>query len=151
MATRTTDTSSSEEEIYYTYYSSTECESDFEYEGKAGYKNTCEPEYSKEELGKLVNYFLNVIFVDRVVDFFNIFFLRAYFVANREQKVFFYLPIYMLKIKASYRINNHLRKNIRHIYLHLTVACLCHCCIHFISLLRSHDIKTIKRVFNWLI
>ena len=56
MATRTTDTSSSEEEIYYTYYSSTECESDFEYEGKAGYINTCEPEYSKEELGKLGNY-----------------------------------------------------------------------------------------------
>ena len=79
MATRTTDTSSSEEEIYYTYYSSTECESDFEYEGKAGYINTCEPEYSKEELGKLGNYFLNFIFVDRVVDFFNyIFFLRAY-------------------------------------------------------------------------
>ena len=74
MATRTTDTSSSEEEIYYTYYSSTECESDFEYEGKAGYiKNTCKPEYSKEELGKL-----GFIFVDRVVDFFNIFFLRAY-------------------------------------------------------------------------
>ena len=48
MVTRTTDTSSSEEEIYYTYYSSTECESDFEYEGKAGYINTCEPEYSKE-------------------------------------------------------------------------------------------------------
>ena len=67
MATRTTDTSSSEEEIYYTYYSSTECESDFEYEGKAGYINTCEPEYSKDS-----------IFVDRVVDFFNIFFLRAY-------------------------------------------------------------------------
>ena len=68
MATRTTDTSSSEEEIYYyTYYSSTECESDFEYEGKAGYINTCEPEYSKEELGKLGNYFLNFIFVDRVV------------------------------------------------------------------------------------
>ena len=40
-----------EEEIGYTYYSSTECESDFEYEGKAGY--ICEPEYSKEELGKL--------------------------------------------------------------------------------------------------
>ena len=78
MATRTTDTSSSEEEIYYTYYSSTECESDFEYEGKAGYINTCEPEYSKEELGKLGNYFLNFIFVDRIVDFFNIFFLRAY-------------------------------------------------------------------------
>ena len=55
MATRTTDTSSSEEEIYYTYYSSTECESDFEYEGKAWY--TCEPEYSKEQLGKLGNYF----------------------------------------------------------------------------------------------
>ena len=79
MATQTTDTSSSEEEIYYTYYSSTECESDyFEYEGKAGYINTCEPEYSKEELGKLGNYFLNFISVDRVVDFFNIFFLRAY-------------------------------------------------------------------------
>ena len=78
MATRTTDTSSSEEEIYYTYYSSTECESDFKYEGKAGYINTCEPEYSKEELGKLGNYFLNFIFVDRVVDFLNIFFLRAY-------------------------------------------------------------------------
>ena len=52
MATQATDMSSSEEEIDYTvYYSSTECESDFEYEGKAGY--TCEPEYSKEELGKL--------------------------------------------------------------------------------------------------
>ena len=70
MATRATDTSSSEEEIDYTYYSSTECESDFEYEGKAGYINTCEPEYSKEELGKLGNYFLNFIFVDRVVDVF---------------------------------------------------------------------------------
>ena len=69
MATRTTDTSSSEEEFYYTYYSSTECESDFEYEGNAGYINTCEAEYSKEELGKLGNYFLNFIFVDRVVDF----------------------------------------------------------------------------------
>ena len=58
MATRATDTSSSEEEIYYTYnYSSTKCESDLEYEGKAGYINTCEPEYSKEELGKLGNYF----------------------------------------------------------------------------------------------
>ena len=75
MATRTTDTSSAEEEIYYTYYSSTECESDFEYEGKAGYINTCEPEYSK---GKLGNYFLNFIFVDRVLDFFSIFFLRVY-------------------------------------------------------------------------
>ena len=51
MATQATDMSSSEEEIDYTYYSSTECESDFKYEGKAGY--TCEPEYSKEELGKL--------------------------------------------------------------------------------------------------
>ena len=83
MATRTTDTSSSEEEIDYTdydytYYSSTECESDFEYEGKAGYINTSEPEYSKEELGKLGNYFLNFIFVDPVVDFFIIFFLRAF-------------------------------------------------------------------------
>ena len=67
MATRATDTSSLEEEIDYTYYSSTECESDFEYEGKAEYINTCEPEYSKEELGKLGNYFLNFIFVDRVV------------------------------------------------------------------------------------
>ena len=57
MATRATDTSYSEEEIDYTYYCSTECESDsdFEYEGKAGYINTCEPEYSKEELGKLGN------------------------------------------------------------------------------------------------
>ena len=64
MATRATDTSSLEEEIDYTYYSSTECKSDFEYEGKAGYINTCEPEYSKEELGKLGNYFLNFIFVD---------------------------------------------------------------------------------------
>ena len=73
MGTRATDTSSSEKEIDYTYYSSTECESDFEYEGKA---NTCEPEYSKEELGKLGNYFLNFIFLDRVVDFFYIFFLR---------------------------------------------------------------------------
>ena len=68
MATQATDMSSSEEEINYTYYSSTECESDFEYEGKAGY--TCEPEYSKEELVKVGNYFLNFIFVDRVVDFF---------------------------------------------------------------------------------
>ena len=55
MATRATDTSSSEEEIDYTmdvyvslyvhdytYYASTECESDFEYEGKAGNINTCE-------------------------------------------------------------------------------------------------------------
>ena len=67
MATRTTDTSSSEEEIYYTYYSSTECESDFKYEGKAGYINTCELN-SKEERGKRGNYFLNFIFVDRVVD-----------------------------------------------------------------------------------
>ena len=41
MATRTTDTSSSEEEICYTYYSSTECESVFEYEGKAGYILPC--------------------------------------------------------------------------------------------------------------
>ena len=57
MATRTTYTSSSEEEIYYTYYSSTECESDFEYERKAGYIITCEPEYFKEELGKLGNFF----------------------------------------------------------------------------------------------
>ena len=55
MATQATDTSSLAEEIDYTYYSSTECESDFKYEGKAGY--TCEPEYSKEELGKLGNYF----------------------------------------------------------------------------------------------
>ena len=53
------------------------CESDFEYERKAGYINTCEPEYSKEELGKLGNYLLNFIIVDRVVDFFNIFFSRA--------------------------------------------------------------------------
>ena len=45
MATQATDSSSSEEEIDYTYYSSTEFESDFEYEGKAGY--TC------EGLGKL--------------------------------------------------------------------------------------------------
>ena len=51
MATLATDTSSSEEEIEYTYYSSTECEPDFEYEGKAGY--TCEPEYSKEDLENL--------------------------------------------------------------------------------------------------
>ena len=42
MASRATDTSSSEEEIDYTYYASTECESDFEYEGKVGYINTCE-------------------------------------------------------------------------------------------------------------
>ena len=55
MATQATDTSSLEEEIDYTYYSSIECESDFECEGKAGY--TCELEYSKEELGKLGNYF----------------------------------------------------------------------------------------------
>ena len=74
MAKRATDTSAWEEEIYYTYYSSTECESHFEYEGKAGYINTCEPEYSKEELGKLRNYFLNFIFVDRVVKFFYILF-----------------------------------------------------------------------------
>ena len=70
MLTRATDTSSSEEEIDYTYYFSTECESDFEYEGKAGYINTCELEYSNEELEKLGKYFLNFIFVDRVVDFF---------------------------------------------------------------------------------
>ena len=57
MATRATDTSSSEEEIDYAYSSSTECESDFEYEGRTGYINTCEPEYYKEELGKLGNYF----------------------------------------------------------------------------------------------
>ena len=71
MATQATDTSSSEEEIDYTYYSSTACESDFEYEGEAGY--TCELEYSKEELGKLGNYFLNFIFVDRVVDLYILF------------------------------------------------------------------------------
>ena len=51
MAAQATDTSSLEEEIYYTYYSFTECGSDFEYEGKVGY--TCEPEYSKEDLGTL--------------------------------------------------------------------------------------------------
>ena len=74
MATQATDTSSSEEEIdYTTYYSSTECESDFEYDGKAGF--ACEPEYSKEEL---LNYFLNFIFVDRVADFCYIFFLRSF-------------------------------------------------------------------------
>ena len=67
MATQVTDMSYSEEEIDYTYYSSTECESDFEYEGKPGYINTWEPEYSKEELGKLGNYFLNFIFVDRLI------------------------------------------------------------------------------------
>ena len=50
MATRTTDTSSSEEEIYYTYYSSTECESVFEYEGKAGYIYTCELKKNLENL-----------------------------------------------------------------------------------------------------
>ena len=49
MATQATNPRSSEDEIDYTYYSSTEFESYFEYEGKAGY--TCEPEYSKEELG----------------------------------------------------------------------------------------------------
>ena len=48
MTAQATDTSSSEEEIDCTYYSFTECGSDFEYEGKAGY--TCEPEYSKEDL-----------------------------------------------------------------------------------------------------
>ena len=54
------------------------CESDFEYERKSGYINTsCEPEYSKEELGKLGNYLLKFIIVDRVVDFLYIFFLRA--------------------------------------------------------------------------
>ena len=37
MAAQVTDTSSLEEEIDYTYYSFTECGSDFEYEGKAGY------------------------------------------------------------------------------------------------------------------
>ena len=64
MATRTTDMSSSEEEIYYyTYYSSTECESDFEY-----------AEYSKEELGKLGNYFFKLYFCRLSC----IFFLRAY-------------------------------------------------------------------------
>ena len=58
MATQATDTSSSEEEIdvfeidiFYVHIIPQQCESDFEYEGKAGY--TCEPEYSKEELGKL--------------------------------------------------------------------------------------------------
>ena len=42
MAAQATDISSSEDDMY----SFTECGSDFEYEGKAGY--TCEPEYSKE-------------------------------------------------------------------------------------------------------
>ena len=63
MAPRATDTSSSEEEIDYTYYSSTECESDFKYEGKDGYINTCEPEYSKEKLGNYI--------------FFNLYFCRS--------------------------------------------------------------------------
>ena len=48
MATQATDTSSSEEEIDYTYHFFQQSESDFEYEGKAGY--TCEPDYFKEEL-----------------------------------------------------------------------------------------------------
>ena len=108
MATQTTDTSSSEEEIYYTkerytYYSSTECESDyFEYEGKAGYINTCDPEYSKEELGKLGNYFLNFISVDRVVDFFNnSFYVRTCsqnstlnIVKDRTEGVFLFTDLY---------------------------------------------------------
>ena len=47
----------------------------------------------------------------------------------------------MLKIIASYRINNHLRKHIHHIYLHLMVFVPVYL---FIKL--SHDIKTIKRV-----
>ena len=145
MATRTTDTSYSEEEIYYTYYSSTECESVFEYEGKAGYIYTCESEYSKEELGKLGNYFLNfIIFVDRVVDFFNIFFLRAYLDIIGNRRCVFIYRFICLKLKLAIELTITLENSIRHIYLHLTVACLCHCCIHLISLLRSHDIKTIK-------
>ena len=55
MAAQATDTSSSEEEIDYTYYSFTECGSDFEYEGKAGY--TCEPEYSKKDLAQILKVF----------------------------------------------------------------------------------------------
>ena len=56
----------------------TDNESDFEYEGKTGYINTCEIYlYSKEELGKVRNYLLNFVIVDRVVDFFYISFLRA--------------------------------------------------------------------------
>ena len=47
MAAQATDRSSSEEEEIDDTYSFTECGSDFEYEGKAGY--TCEPEYSKED------------------------------------------------------------------------------------------------------
>ena len=77
MATRATDTSSLIIHIINILQQS-EYESEFEYEGKAVYINTCEPEYSKEELGKLGNYFLNFIFVDRFVDFFYIFFLRAF-------------------------------------------------------------------------
>ena len=56
MATKATDTSSSEEEIdYSTYYSSTECESDLEYEGKAGY--TCNRSILKKNLENLETIF----------------------------------------------------------------------------------------------
>ena len=51
MAAQATDMSCSEEEIDDTY-SFTECGSDFEYEGKAGY--TCEPEYYKEDLVQIL-------------------------------------------------------------------------------------------------
>ena len=61
MAAQATDMSCSEEEIDDTY-SFTECGSDFEYEGKAGY-TTCEPEYSKEDLAQFLILILILIFV----------------------------------------------------------------------------------------
>ena len=64
MVAQVTDRSSSEEEIDDTY-SFTECGSDLEYEGKAGY--TCEPEYSKEPS-------TNFSFCRSVVDFLHILF-----------------------------------------------------------------------------
>ena len=74
MATRATDTSYSEEEIDYIYilFFNTECDSDF-----AEYINTCEPEYSKEELGKLGNYFLNFILsIELLIFLINYFYVR---------------------------------------------------------------------------
>ena len=63
MVAQATDMSSSEEEIDDTY-SFTECRSDFEYEGKAGY--TCEAEYFKEDLAQIFLF----SFCGLVVDFF---------------------------------------------------------------------------------
>ena len=63
MVAQATDMSSSEEEID-DMYSFTECGPDFEYEGKAGY--TCEPEYSKEDLGQIFLF----LFVDQLLIFF---------------------------------------------------------------------------------